>query len=61
MPEEHSYEVTVANTFEAESPEQAARYMIEWLQDSNPWDLSFRVQREHQRAIDYIDGSEVSR
>jgi hypothetical protein len=56
---QYQYEVTVANTFEADSPEQAARQMIEWLQDSDPWSISYRVQRQHQDAIDYIDADDL--
>lgn len=56
---EYSYEVILSNTFEARSPEQAARYMIEWLQDTDFWGMTYRVQREHQDAVDYIDHTDI--
>jgi hypothetical protein len=52
---EYQYEVTLTNTFDAEGPVEAVAQMVEWLQEVDPWGLSFRVQAEHQDAVDYID------
>lgn len=56
---EYRFEVMLANTFEAKTALEAVAQMIEWLQDVDLWGVSYRVQREHQDAIDYIDASDA--
>jgi hypothetical protein len=59
MSTEH-YDVTVANAFEASSPQDAAEQMIHWLQE-NAGSAGFRVQlirRPSETWFIDADGSE---
>jgi hypothetical protein len=54
----YEYEVSLTNTFETVSPEDAVRAMIEWLSsETDPWQLSYRI--EHGGAEFQIDASDL--
>ena len=52
------YEVSIRNTFEAESHEDAVRQMIEWLID-NAAQAGYRVNLAGSSNVEFIDGDDV--
>jgi hypothetical protein len=55
-----SYEVTITNTFDAQDSLDAVRQMIDYLESEDLSGLTYKVQIEHQDAVDYISGQEAS-
>jgi hypothetical protein len=54
-----TYEVSVRNTFDAESPEDAVRQMIEWIINNAPH-TGYRVENLDQPdVVHYYDGDDV--
>jgi hypothetical protein len=54
-----NYEVTITNTFDAQDSLDAVRQMIDYLESEDLSGLTYKVQIEHQDAVDYISGSEA--
>lgn len=51
------YEVSVTNTFEAETPQDAVAQMIEWLQEHSAF-IGYRVLTEAGDTV-FIDGDDL--
>jgi len=57
--EEPTYEVSVRNTFEATSPEDAVRQMIEWIVDNAP-STGYQVKNVETGTTEFIDGDDIA-
>jgi hypothetical protein len=53
-----AYEVTVANVFDAASPEDAVIQMVTWLIDSAP-SAGYRVEWFNPDGTTFIDGDDI--